>query len=203
MCAQVGTYLLAAFGLFVIITAASFAYLPWWQAILASAASGYVIARVLRWLALRTVRRVGSLLEAALQLGRGVLRQATVDVHSVRPVGAPMLGAFGDSAHAESAGPAPAAVVPGYQIELTVFPPGAATQAPWDARTLRLGHADAANPAEYEPTRVESVEGGEAAELDGLLTGARRLRLAATLPPEWRACTLRSGGNVLCTIPLR
>ncbi len=203
MCAQVGTYLLGAFGLFVVITAAAFAYLPWWQALPTSLVSGYVIARVLRWLALRAVRRVGSLLEAALQLGRGVLRHAQVDVHSVRPLGAPMLGAFGDSTNAESAGPAPAAVVPGYQIELTVFPPGASAQAPWDARTLRLGHADAANPAEYEPTRVELVENGESAELEGPFTGARRLRLAATLPPEWRACTLRSGGNVLCPIPLR
>lgn len=203
MCAQVGTYLLGAFGLFVIVTAAAFAYLPWWQALVVSAASGYLIARVLRWLALRTVRRVGSLLEAALALGRGVLRHATVDVHSVRPV----LGSSLGPADPAAALSAPVTTVPAYQIELTVFPtgtgPGSAGQQPWDAGSLRVGHADAANPAEYEPTAVEVIENGAASQPRGSLVGAWRLRFTVVLPPDWSACTLRSGDHVLGTIPLR
>ena len=89
MCARVFYLILAALFVFVTATVAAFVYLQWWQAILASAATLVMLV-----LAGKFVIRyfVGSLADIAKRMFEGksrVLRNATADVHSVKPSALP------------------------------------------------------------------------------------------------------------------
>ena len=194
MCARVAYTVLAGLFVFVVATVAAFAYLPWWQALFASAATFGALVLLARYFLFRAVRRVRGAVQTALDVRGRVLKGAGVDVHAARRLGGALLvaGGTGGSGGADA---------DAHTLEFTVFPAGSAANDPWDPADLRLVPATAAppqllggaGPAEITPRDVMLVEDGAAVASGGPVRGPRRLRLTADVPRGVSALALRCG----------
>ena len=177
MCATVVYGLLGGLAAYILVTAAAFAYLPWWQAVLASAGFFALEVVVGRYLVKRFVRRVGSYAREAFDLYGQVMKGAGVDVHSVR---APGTG---------SPAPALAQGKTTYAVEFTVFPPDPNQR--WEPAGLKFvpdGAADA-----LVPDGIRLVEGETDAAVEQSVTGARRLRATLDVPAGVSRLSVRYG----------
>lgn len=203
MCARAAYAVLAAAFTFVVVTVAAFAYLPWWQALAASAGTFAALVLVARYLLRLALGRLAALAQGAVDVRGRVLRGASVDVHSARPVGGPAgLMVAGDATADEVE----------YVVELTIFPDGQNSfgSDEWDPAGLAVVPAASAPPRllggpagpAFTPTRVELVDGGEAEAAGGPVRGPRRVRLAVAVPRGVRALALRYGYEQFGTVPL-
>lgn len=178
---------LALFGVatFIAVTAAAFVYLDWWQAILVSVATFLFIVSAIRYLILRTVRRISgfasNLVRGIVAPGGEALKGAEVTVHSVREVG----GSDGGQAV--------------YEVDLSVAPagnaawhPGELTLVAADAPARDLGSLLAGGAGEYHPESLGVLIDGEVQPPPGAaMAGLQRLRFRLTLPRSLRALKCR------------
>jgi len=183
-------YVLFAFFVFVAATVAAFVNLKWYQAILASGLTFvtlcYLGLHVIRYSLRRVQRKFFQLFEVKGQ----VLKQASVDVHSVRAVIPTKQDLEEWSEQGQQIDPAG---LSWYEIEFTLFPdaghPGPMTH--WDVDDLTLVPLTAkvptgpvgANPEiEAVPMDVVRIENGEEYDLDDRkLQGSHRLRITVGL----------------------
>ncbi len=203
MCARVAYAVLAAAFTFVVVTVAAFAYLPWWQALAASAGTFAALVLIARYLLRRAVRRLAALAQGAVDVRGRVLRGSSVDVHSARPAG----GSAGLMAMEDEAADAVE-----YVIELTIFPDGQSSYGGdmWNPAGLTLVPADAAPPrllgrtadTVFTPRSAEPIDGGEVEAAGGEVRGPRRVRLAVAVPRGVRTLALRYGYEQFGTIRL-
>jgi hypothetical protein len=146
---QIFRLLIAALLVFVVVTVAAFRYLEWWQALIASALTFVVLTYGAKLLIRYAIGRI----TGGLDLTKGiegfatsmfrtksrVLKNATVDVHAVRPVSSPE-----DVDYSEDAG-GPQPERNWYAFDVTIFPDGK-SHSPmqfWDVDDLLLIPADA------------------------------------------------------------
>ena len=199
MCAKFVYLILGGLFVFVVATVAAFAYLDWWQAILASLATFLLILLVGRQMVRSTFRNLKSMAEGMFTQKSQALRGATVEVHAVRPTAVPE-EARPDVRQVVDADDDPADVADygNYQwceIEATVFPQtgSSPTFARWDidslvlvpigaARLEFLGSDDDDAP-QFDLLNVRLVADGEAVEPGGeAVVGPQRLRFVVGVP---------------------
>ena len=180
MCAYIIYGLLGGLAAYILVTVMAFAYLPWWQAVLASA--GFFVVEVLigRYLVKRFFRRIATLAQGAFDVYGKVMQGAAVDVHHVRAPGdgaTPMLLAAGESASNT------------YHVEFTLFPPD--SSADWEPSNLVFTPDgkpdDEADDAEVR--ELEVIDG----DADGTVTGARRIQAVLEVPAGVTKLTIRYG----------
>lgn len=188
MCARIFYFLLAALFVFLVATIAAFRYLDWWQALLVSAATFLILVLAGRWLVRHTVRmtigRIGAAAKEFFPAGVRPLRDATADIHAVRPINR-------------------ASTSPGqrwYEVETTIFPDASQSgeQDHWDLTALRMVPSDLTGSpgeitlTEYEPQELVLMEEGKPViSVDGRVTGPRRLRFVIGVPSTVRELRFR------------
>ncbi len=203
--------LLLGLFVFLVVTVAAFVYLQWWQAILVSFLTFLLLVYSAKYLIRYAVSRLGAMAADLFRIKSQVLRGATVEIHSVRPIDVPA-GAIAD--FKENAGEdeddedgeveehADPVKLRWYEIEATIFPgtraPGPMTH--WDIDDLRLVPADTPDiesPEDLEAVvdevgfyRVRLIDNGEEIDPDGpKVPGPQRLRFTAGFPPvsrDWK-----------------
>ena len=93
MCQRIAYLLLGSLFTFIVATVAAFAYLEWWQAILASAATFVLLIMIIqfyfKYLFQQGVGKMKNLAKGMLEGKSRVLRGATADVHTVKPASVP------------------------------------------------------------------------------------------------------------------
>jgi hypothetical protein len=193
---------------FLVVTVAAFRYLEWWQAILASAATFLLLIYGAKLLIKTAIGRMGEFAAGMFRTKSQVLRNATVDVHSVKPADPPreLVEAAGkDPAdydpEADDCGYDPEAAKAElrrnrwYVIDVSIHP-GPAAAGPmkhWDLDDLQLVPSDvevsekdlgaAAEVEEFAPSQVELYSEGEFLSPDGpKVRGPQRLRLTVAIP---------------------
>ena len=190
MCARIAQLILLVLFVYLTATAAAFAYLPWWQAILAEAALFLVTVAAAKLLLRRAVGRVpGAIARGLFDVKSRVLRGATADVHHARPVGA---AALVDPAADLSPENIPADAV-WYEVEATIFPDPAQAgpMTHWDLSDLRLVSAGRVRD-EFELHDVREIENGEVIDASGgKPAGPQRLRFRVAVPPAVRELQFR------------
>jgi hypothetical protein len=166
--------LLAALFAYVTVTVAAFAYLAWWQAVLASAATFWLIILGLRVLVKAAVGRLGQFARGLMAEQSAVLRGATADIHAVRPV-----------ADAEVSN------LRWYEVELTVFP-DRGSSAPWRPDALVATRPDAGPAGEAFPLHdLRVLVDGDPLQPVGPASGPQRLRFRVGVPAGVRTLALR------------
>ena len=202
-CQRVFYGLLAALFAYVTVTVAAFRYLQWWQAILLSALTLVLMVAGGKLLVRTAVGRIGSMVQTAMAESTKVLRNASVDVHAVRPAGPPAdLLADADNPDADEFDRAEAAAdlrtLRWFEVELSVFPDAnEAGGAAWSPTVLtavpattRVGGPPDADPGcDLRDLRV--LADGDARPADDELTGPQRLRFLVGVPAGVRALALR------------
>jgi hypothetical protein len=202
--------LLLGLFVFLVVTVAAFVYLQWWQAILVSFLTFLLLVYSAKYLIRYAVSRLSLMAADMFRIKSQVLRGATVEVHSVRPIDVPA-GAIADFKETQCEGededgeveefPDPARLR-WYEVEATIFPgtgaPGPMTH--WDIDDLRLVPADTPDiqsPEDLEAVvdevdfyRVRLIDNGEEIDPDGpKVPGPQRLRFTAGFPPvsrDWK-----------------
>ena len=207
-CSRVFYGLLAALFAYVVVTVAAFRYLEWWQAILASAATLVVIVMGGKFLVKAAIGRLGSMAQGMMDQHSKVLKDATVDVHSVKPVPPPAdLEDDAEDEDADEFDRAEAAAdlrnLRWYEIELSVFPDRETTEPTdgWSADTLVLVRSSAKpptlgqmmedDPETYQPRNLRVMVDGEPMEAEEELTGPQRLRFTTGVPTGVKELALR------------
>lgn len=185
MCAYVVYAFLGGLAAYILVTVMAFAYLPWWQAVLASA--GFFALEVLvgRYLVRRFFRRIGTLAEGVFDIYGKVMRGSTVDVHHVRSVvgpATPMLLAAGEAARQT------------YDVEFTLFPSDLKDE--WEPDNL-VFVAESAPTEAAHISDIDVVDGG-----DGSITGVRRLRVLLEVPAGVTKLVIRYGASEVGAIDL-
>ena len=187
--------LLFALFVFVVVTIAAFVYLEWWQAILVSFATFMLLVYGAKLMVRSAVARIKNFASELFRVKSRVLRGATVDVHSVRPVPSPE--------EFEPEDDAQPAELDWFEIEATIFPAPNAVgpMTHWDLDDLRLVPIDEPNREPLEAAEIESeigfariaiVENGVASEPEqSTLHGPQRLRFVAGLPRGIRVWKFR------------
>ena len=210
-CSRVFYGLLAALFGYVVVTVAAFRYLEWWQAILASAVTLGLIVFGGKLLVKAAVGRLGAMAQGLMANQSKALKDATVDVHAVRPVPPPAdLHAEAEGTNADEFDRAEAAAdlrnLRWFQIELSIFPDrghtGPADE--WHPETLVLVPASAKPPQPFGgfagtsdgdetiPLRVVRVlVDGDPMPADEAVTGPQRLRFVAGVPAKRKELSLR------------
>lgn len=210
-CSRVFYGLLAVLFAYVTVTVAAFRYLEWWQAVLASAVTLAVFVLGGKLLLRAAVGRLGSMLRGAMEQQTMVLKNAAVDVHSVRPVPPPAdLADDADDPAADEFDRAEAAAdlrtLRWYEVELSIFPDrehGEPTDA-WSAEMLvlvpatakpsqpiRLGGFGGDDADTFEPRQMRVMVDGDPMPADDELTGPQRLRFTVGVPAGVRELALR------------
>lgn len=191
------------------ITVAAFVYLVWWQAILASLGAFFAISWLAKKLVLSSLKSMLRFANDFVEVKSKVLRGATIDVHSVKPIAPPQreLDAVAEPDLDPKEQPTPEEIAEDiawvkdqnwYEIELTLFPDPKASgpMEHWDLYDLRLvpKHAKAidllttsemGDGAEDEVyfSDIQVIDNGVACEPeDGKFVGPARLRLTAGFP---------------------
>ncbi|OWK36488.1 hypothetical protein [Fimbriiglobus ruber] len=192
MCARIVYLFLAAVFIFVVTTIAAFVHLEWWQAVLVSAATFIALVYIGKLLVRRTVRQVKNMVAKSLFDGTSrVLRNADVDIHSVRPAVTPR----GAVDRANTAMNTRAGNPTWYEIEATIFPDRqqTGTSVAWDLNDLRLVPADppdANSPIElHDLVLIEN--GSPVIPIDTKFDGPRRVRFTAGVPRGVRELQFR------------
>jgi hypothetical protein len=155
---QIVRLLIAALLVFVIVTVAAFRYLEWWQALLASGFTFLLLTYGAKVLIRYSIRR----LTGGLDFSKGfegiaasmfrtksrVLKNATVDVHAVRPVSPPE-DPSPDASCEEGESPPD---LNWYAFDVTIFPDrrSHSPMSHWDLDDLLLVPADAEVTEEME-----------------------------------------------------
>jgi hypothetical protein len=197
-------------GLFssLVVTVAAFVYLEWWQAILASAAWFLLLIYGAKLLIKSALGRLGEFATGMFKTKSQVLRNATVDVHSVKLVEPPrdlVEAAEKDPAsydpEAEDAGYEPGEARAElkrnrwYAIDVTILPDPASAgpMKHWDLYDLQLVPSDIEvserewasleEAEEYAPSDYELYQDGEfGPPPDGKFRGPQRVRLTVPIP---------------------
>ena len=151
MCAKIAYLILAALFTFIVATVASFVYLEWWQALLVSLTTFVLIIVLGKFLVRRTLGNLKNLAKGMFDAKSRVLRNATADIHTVKPTEMPQVvrnllaeAREGNGEEFEGAEVDDADLAmkdhAWFQIEATIFPD--ASQAKemqhWDLDDLRL-----------------------------------------------------------------
>ena len=200
-------------------TIAAFIYLKWWQALLASLATFIVMLYGMRWLALSTLKGMARMAGDLMEVKSRVLRGATIDLHSIKPVPPPpgeLEGAAASPDPEDDRTPDDVAEDTQwvmnqnwYEIELTLFPDAKAAglMEHWDLFDLRLVPRDAkaislfsfespgSDDTEEEEvflSEVEVIVNGLARDPeDGKFVGPQRLRFVAGFPKHLQEVKFR------------
>ena len=193
---------------FLVVTVAAFVYLEWWQAILASLGTFIIMSWVAKKLALSTFKGMMRFANELIETKSRVLRGATIDVHSVKPIAPPQseLDAVTDSDPEDDRTPAEVAediaLIKNqnwYEIELTLFPEAnvSGPMEHWDIYDLRLvprnakainpfsmsNDGDAAEEEEVFFSEIQVIDNGVPRDPeDGKFVGSRRLHFTAGFP---------------------
>jgi hypothetical protein len=193
---------------FLVVTVAAFRYLEWWQAILASAATFLLLIYGAKLLIQSALGRMGELAAGMFRTKSQVLRNATVDVHSVKPADSPrelVEAAEKDPAECdpedEDCGHDPAAAKAElrrnrwYVIDVSIHPDPASAgpMKHWDLDDLQLVPSDVdvsekewsamEETEEFAPSQVELYVDGEFLSPDGpKVRGPQRVRLTVAIP---------------------
>ena len=187
--------LLFALFVFVVVTIAAFVYLEWWQAILVSFATFMLLVYGAKLMVRWAVARIKNFASELFRVKSRVLRGATVDVHTLRPVPAPE--------EFEPEDDTQPVMLEWFEIEATIFPAPNAVgpMTHWDLDDLRLVPIDEPNREPLEAAEIESeigfariaiVENGVASEpQQSTLHGPQRLRFVAGLPRGIRVWKFR------------
>ena len=188
-------FVLFALFVFVVVTIAAFVYLEWWQAILVSFATFMLLVYGAKLMVRSAVARIKNFASELFRVKSRVLRGATVDVHTLRPVPAPE--------EFEPEDDTQPVMLDWFEIDATIFPaPNAAgPMNDWDIDDLRLVPIDEPDREPLESAEIENeigfnriaiVENGVASEPDqSKLHGPQRLRLVAGLPRGIRVWKFR------------
>ena len=209
-CSRVFYGLMAVLFAYVTVTVAAFKYLEWWQAILASAATLVLLVMGAKLLVKTAIGRVGAMAMTAMGQQSKVLKDAAVDVHTVRPVPPPAdLEDDADDPDGDEFDRAEAAAdlrtLRWFEVELSVFPDRQQAEPtdPWNAETLVLVPADAKPPQArglggfgaggdtYELRQLRVMVDGEPMPATDELTGPQRLRFTVGVPAGLRELALR------------
>lgn len=193
MCARVVYAFLAGVAAYILVTAIAFARLVWWQAALVSIGFFALEVALGRYLVKRTLRRVGGLVQTALDVRGRVLKGSTVDVHSVH---APAGGLQAYAGPGVAAGSRSGQT---YTVEFTLFPPDLSTQ--WETAGLAFVPEGTPAPMLFGDTHTSGVEvddirvvEGDAETPDtGPVTGARRLQVTLVTPGGVKRLAVRYG----------
>jgi hypothetical protein len=205
MCARLFYLLLASLFAFVIISVAAFVYLEWWQAILASGFTFMLIVTGIKYLIKSMLGNLGQMAKGLFDAKSKVLRNASVDVHSVRSTSPPLaLTEQLNDPNTDEFERAEAAAdlqnLRWYEIEASIFPDAnqAGPMQHWDYYDLRIVPEDApprgmwnagdSDDSESELHHLRVVENGESREpLEDKPSGPRRLHFVAGLPAHVKA----------------
>jgi hypothetical protein len=204
---QVFRLLVAALLVFVVVTVAAFRYLEWWQALIASVLTfvlltygakiliRYAIGRITGGLDL--TKGIEGFATSMFRTKSRVLKNATVDVHTVRPVSSPE-----DADYSEDDGE-PQPERNWYAFDVTVFP-DSKSHSPmqfWDADDLLLVPADAevteameslGSSEEYGLHDLRLVRDGDVSPPDeNKFHGPQRLRFVAGISKPIREVKFR------------
>jgi hypothetical protein len=206
MCARVAQLILAAFFVFVVATVAAFRYLEWWQAIIASAITFFLMVFGAKMLIKSFLGNLGNLAKGLFETKSKVLRGATIQVHSVSPTEVPAEALPSeedeeeetdpDDEDEEGEKPTDPRDLSWYQIETTIFPDqnAAGPMTHWDIDDLRLVPSDAppmsmddddneGDRPEFDLLEVRVVTDGQPQEPDGSkFLGPQRLRFKSGFP---------------------
>lgn len=203
-------FLIALF-VFLVITVAAFVYLTWWQAILVSLATFMAMLYGIKWFAISALKRMARMAGELIEVKSRVLRNATIDVHSIHPIPPPPseLDAAAITDGDDDRTPEDVAEDTQwildqnwYEIELTLFPDANASgpMQYWDLYDLCLVPQDAkaVDPFSWramisdEPetqesevflSEIEVVANGKARDPgEGKFAGPQRLRFIAGFP---------------------
>jgi len=216
MCAKVIYVLLGGLFVYVTSTIAAFAYLDWWQAILVSMLVFVLMVFISKTLLKRYVRSMGRRAQEFLNQRAGVLRGATLEVHSIKPASMPKevaenLLALEAPDDEDDDEPDPKADQDyadrrWHTIEATIFPAPPPdtkrrTDATWDPHGLRIVpleakriefmkfKSDEEETPECDLWELELIEEGSATRLaddTDSVIGPRRLRFVVGTPPKYR-----------------
>ena len=209
-CSRIFYGLLAALFGYVVVTVAAFRYLEWWQAILASAVTLGLIVFGGKLLVKAAVGRLGAMAQGLMANQSKALKDATVDVHAVRPV-PPPADLYPEDVDADEFDRAEAAAnlrnLRWFQIELSIFPDRDQSDPTdeWHPETLVLVPASAKLPQPFGGFNTTGSGVDEAIELrdmrvlvdgdplsaDEAVTGPQRLRFVAGVPSRLKELSLR------------
>ena len=209
MCARVLQLVLAAMFVYVVVTVAAFVYLEWWQAILVSVVTMFLIVFVAKMMIRSAIGRLGSFAKEMFSVKSRVLRNATVEVHTVRPTDVPakfveelnelaIPDPDDDDEIGEDRRDTERAVrdYSWYEIEATIFPDPceAGPMKHWDVDDLKLvpanakpeepfGEGEDEDRPEFELHDLQLVADGVAEAVDNSkLHGPHRLRFTSGFP---------------------
>jgi len=203
MCAKFTYLVLGSLFVFVVATVASFVYLDWWQAILASLGTFLLLIFVAKQVIRSTFRNLRKAAEGMLTRKSAPLRGATVEVHAVRPAAMPeeVRDEVRQVIDADDLDDEAREALPDYanyqwcEVEATVFPQAGDTPTfaqwnveglvlvPIDAPKLDFLGSDDADAPQFDLRGVRLVADGTATEPDGEgLAGPQRLRFTVGVP---------------------
>lgn len=205
-CSRVLYGLLAVLFGYVVITVAAFRYLEWWQAILASAATLIIIVIGAKLLVKAAVRRLGAVAQGLMEQHTKALKNASVDVHTVRSIPPPAETTADTDEFDRVEAAADLRNIRWYEIELSIFPDReqADPSDAWSPESLVLVPATAKPPLPFGTGRhvggdsteivirsLKMIVDGEPMSPDHEVTGPHRLRFIAGVPSGMRELTLR------------
>jgi len=206
MCAKFTYLVLGSLFVFVVATVASFVYLEWWQAILASLGTFLLLVYIAKQVIRSTFRNLRKAAEGMFTKKSATLRGATVEVHAVRPATLPEevrdeMRQVIDADDSDDSDDEAREALPDYasyqwcEVEATVFPQAndTATFTEWNVEGLVLVPIDApkldflgtndAETPQFDLRDVRIVADGTASEPGGKgLAGPQRLRFTVGVP---------------------
>ena len=207
MCAKFTYLVLGSLFVFVVATVASFVYLEWWQAILASLGTFLLLVYIAKQVIRSTFRNLRKAAEGMFTKKSATLRGATVEVHAVRPATLPEevrdeMRQVIDADDSDDSDDEAREALPDYvsyqwcEVEATVFPQAGdtATFAAWDVESLVLVPIDAtkleflngddSETPQFDLLNVRVVADGAMSEPvgGGGFAGPQRLRFTVGVP---------------------
>ncbi len=201
-CSRVFYGLLAALFGYVVVTVAAFRYLEWWQAILASAVTLGLIVLGGKLLVRAALGRLGAMAQGLMAGQSKALKDATVDVHAVRPVPPPT-----DSRDDTGDAAADVRTRRWFAFDVSIFPHREQADRPaeWHPETLVLVPASARPPQPFggfnatasgadETIRLREVRvlvDGDPVPAGDAVTGPQRLRFVAGVPSDLKELSVR------------
>lgn len=212
---QIVRLFLAGLLVYLMVTVAAFVYLEWWQAIAASMLTFVVLVQGAKFLIRYAIRRV----TGGFDLSQGiegfavnmirtksqVLRGASADIHSVRPIAEPPEMTDDEVEPDEDMIDSERVQIPmnWYEVDVSIYPPtnpnGPMTH--WNVDDLILIPFDVdvsedmeslQSSEQFGMVNLMTVENGEARDLDdGQVTGPLRFRFDIAIPRGIREVKFR------------
>ncbi len=207
-------YLLFAFFAFIVATVAAFVYLTWWQALLVSAGTMFVLVRFGGWYLRIRLKGMARFASQLIQGKSGVLRGAAVEVHSVTPSARPgPRPEWAGEELNEEEGEEPRADLAYYRLDVTIIPGGTAGAFQhWDLDDLRVVPSHAPPPPaleglaegldnspetdeDFEDVSLEEIEieeGGRFVPVEvSKFCGPQRIRALIGVVADWKEVKFR------------